>query len=250
MTDHVVVERHGAVQIIRMNRPDKKNALTGAMYAAMSAALKRGDADGAIRAHVFLGVPGAFSAGNDIADFIAMATSGQGGSDVWDFLICLATAQKPMVSGVDGIAVGIGTTLNLHCDLTFATPRTVFRTPFVDLGLVPEAGSSLIAPQILGRQAAFALLALGEGFSAERARAAGLIYQVVEESELEAATLAAAEAIAAKPPQAMKIARDLMHGPKDALVARIREEAEHFRERLTSDEARAALMAFMSRKKA
>ncbi|KQZ12830.1 MULTISPECIES: crotonase/enoyl-CoA hydratase family protein [unclassified Mesorhizobium] len=250
MTDHVVVERRGAVQIIRMNRPDKKNALTSAMYAAMSAALKQGDADSSVRAHVFLGVPGAFSAGNDIADFITMATGGQGGGEVWDFLICLATAQKPMVSGVDGIAVGIGTTLNLHCDLTFATPRTVFRTPFVDLGLVPEAGSSLIAPQILGRQAAFALLALGEGFSAERAKAAGLIHEVVEEAELENATLAAAETIAAKPPQAMKIARDLMRGPTDALVARIRQEADHFRERLTSDEARAALMAFMSRKKA
>lgn len=250
MTDHVIVERRGAVQIIRMNRPDKKNALTSAMYAAMSTALTQGDADGSVRAHVFLGVPGAFSAGNDIADFITMATGGQGGSEVWDFLICLATAQKPMVSGVDGIAVGIGTTLNLHCDLTFATPRTVFRTPFVDLGLVPEAGSSLIVPQVLGRQAAFALLALGEGFSADKAKAAGLIYEVVEESRLEETAIAAAEAIAAKPPQAMKIARDLMRGPTDALVARIREEAEHFRERLTSDEARAALMAFMSRKKA
>lgn len=250
MTDHVIVERRGAVQIIRMNRPDKKNALTSEMYAAMSAALTQGDADGSVRAHVFLGVPGAFSAGNDIADFIAMATGGQGGSEVWDFLICLATAQKPMVSGVDGVAVGIGTTLNLHCDLTFATPRTVFRTPFVDLGLVPEAGSSLIVPQILGRQGAFALLALGEGFSAEKAKAAGLIYEVVEESRLEETTIGAAEAIAAKPPQAMKIARDLMRGPTNALVARIREEADHFRERLTSDEARAALMAFMSRKKA
>lgn len=250
MTDHVIVERRGAVQIIRMNRPDKKNALTSEMYAAMSAALTQGDADGSVRAHVFLGVPGAFSAGNDIADFITMAAGGQGGGDVWDFLICLATTQKPMVSGVDGIAVGIGTTLNLHCDLTFATPRTVFRTPFVDLGLVPEAGSSLIVPQILGRQGAFALLALGEGFSAEKAKAAGLIYEVVEESRLEETTIGAAEAIAAKPPQAMKIARDLMRGPTDALVARIREEADHFRERLTSDEARAALMAFMSRKKA
>ncbi|TJV07880.1 MAG: enoyl-CoA hydratase, partial [Mesorhizobium sp.] len=104
----------------------------------------------------------------------------------------------------DGIAVGIGTTLNLHCDLTFATPRTLFRTPFVDLGLVPEAGSSLLAPQILGRQGAFALLGLGEGFSAERAKAAGLIYAVVEENELESAVLAAAGQIAAKPPQALK----------------------------------------------
>ncbi|MGT2467938.1 enoyl-CoA hydratase-related protein [Mesorhizobium atlanticum] len=125
-----------------------------------------------------------------------------------------------MVSGVDGIAVGIGTTLNLHCDLTFATPRTLFRTPFVDLGLVPEAGSSLIAPQLLGRQGAFALLGLGEGFSAERAKAAGLIYDVVAEEALESTVLAAADGIAGKPPQALKIARDLMREPREALIAR------------------------------
>jgi enoyl-CoA hydratase/carnithine racemase len=235
VTDHILIERHGAAQIIRMNRPDKKNALTRAMYAKMSAALIAGDADPAVRVHVFLGVPGAFSAGNDLADFLVVA---------------LAKAEKPMISGVDGIAVGIGTTLNLHCDLTFATPRTVFRTPFVDLGLVPEAGSSLLAPQVLGRQDAFALLALGEGFSAERAKAAGLIYAVVGEEKLEATVLTAAEAVAAKPPEALKIARDLMLGSREPLLARIAEESDLFRQRLKSDEARAALVAFMNRKKA
>jgi enoyl-CoA hydratase/carnithine racemase len=232
-----------------MNRPEKKNALTRAMYAAMADALTGGDADPAVRVHVFLGVPGAFSAGNDLADFLAIATGGEGGSEVWDFLLALAGSQKPIVSGVDGIAVGIGTTINLHCDITFATPRTVFRTPFVDLGLVPEAGSSLLAPRLLGRQGAFALLGLGEGFSAERARDAGLIYDVVEEGRLDDATLAAAEDIAAKPPEALRIARDLMLGSREELKERIRIESQHFRERLTSDEARAALMAFMSRKK-
>ena len=250
MTDHIVVERQGAIQIIRMNRPDKKNALTRAMYAKMSAALVEGDADPAVRVHVFLGVPGAFSSGNDLADFMVVATGGDGGTEVWDFLIKLARVEKPIVSGVDGIAVGIGTTINLHCDLTFATPRTVFRTPFVDLGLVPEAGSSLLAPRILGQQGAFALLGLGEGFSAERAKAAGLIYDVVEEGAREASVLAAAGQIAAKPPEALKIARDLMRGSRDDLVARIGEESEYFRERLKSDEARAALTAFMTRKKA
>ncbi len=249
MSEHIVIERHGAVQSIRMNRPDKKNAITRAMYAAMSAALTGGDADPDIRCHVFLGVPGAFSSGNDLADFIAVAMGGEGGTEVWDFLLALATSAKPIVSGVDGIAVGIGTTLNLHCDLTFATPRTVFRTPFVDLGLVPEAASSLLAPRILGRQQAFALLCLGEGFSAERAQAAGLIYKVVSEDRLEAETLAAAELIASKPPQALKIARDLMRGATDETVARIREEGEHFKQRLLSDEAKAAFVAFMSRKK-
>ena len=248
MTEHILVDRRGPVQLVRMNRAEKKNALTRAMYATMANALRDGDADEAVRVHVVLGVPGAFSAGNDLADFVAIATGGEGGSEVWDFLLALADLRKPLISGVDGIAVGIGTTINLHCDLTFATSRTVFRTPFVDLGLVPEAGSSLLAPKVLGRQDAFALLALGEGFSAERAKASGLIYRIVGEDELEAAVMDAAQEIARKPPEALRIARDLMLGNRDELKARIKAEGEHFRERLTSDEARAALMAFMSRK--
>ncbi len=249
MTDHIEVTRQGAVQIVRMNRPEKKNAITRAMYAAMAKALTDGGADGAVRCHVILGVPGAFSSGNDIADFMAVAMGGEGGMEVYDFLMALATAQKPVVSGVDGIAVGIGTTINLHCDLTFATPRTEFRTPFVDLGLVPEAGSSLLVPRAAGRQTAFALLGLGERFSAERAREAGLIHAVVAEDALEAETLAAAARVAEKPPEALRIARDLMLGDREELVARIKEEGAHFRARLKSDEARQAFMAFMARKK-
>jgi enoyl-CoA hydratase/carnithine racemase len=249
VTDHILVERKGAVQVIRMNRPDKKNAISRVMYAKMTAALTDGDADQAVRVHVFLGVPGAFSSGNDLADFMAAAMGEEIGTEAFNFLIALANSAKPIVSGVDGIAVGVGATINLHCDLTFATPRTEFRMPFVDLGLVPEAGSSLLAPEILGRQRAFALLGLGEAFSAERAKAAGLIYDVVPEDQLETAVFVAAEAIAAKPPQALKIARDLMLGPREALVSRIREEAEHFRVRLSSEEARAAFIAFMDRKK-
>lgn len=246
---HVLVELRGAVQVIRMNRPDKKNALTRPMYAAMSAALLAGDGDPSVRCHVFLGVPGAFSAGNDLADFLAVSQGHEGGQEVWAFLGALAGARKPMVSGVDGIAVGIGTTLNLHCDLTFATPRTEFRTPFVDLGLVPEAGSSLLAPLLIGRQQAFALLGLGEGISADRARTMGMIYDVVAESELEAAVFLAAERIASKPPGALQATRDLIRAPRDELMARIGEESAMFAERLKSDEAKAALLAFMSRKK-
>lgn len=249
MSEHIEVSRDGAVQAIRMNRPDKKNAITRAMYAAMAKALTDGDADEAVRVHLILGVPGAFSSGNDLADFMAVATGGEHGTEVYDFLMALAKAGKPIVSGVDGIAVGIGTTMILHCDLTLATPRTEFRTPFVDLGLVPEAGSSLLGPALLGRQQAFALLGLGEGFSAERAKAAGMIYGVVPEDALEAEALAAARRIAQKPPQALKIARDLMLGDRAALVARIEEEGRQFAARLKSDEARNAFVAFMNRKK-
>lgn len=248
MSDHIIVEHRDAVQVIRINRPEKKNALTRAMYGAMAKALRDGDDDDSIRCHAILGVPGAFSAGNDMADFMVVATGGDGGSEVFDFLNALAELKKPLVSGVDGIAVGIGTTINLHCDLTFATARTVFRTPFVDLGIVPEAASTLIVPPILGRQQTFALLVMGEGFTAERALAAGMIYRIVGEEELETATLEAAAQVAAKPPQALRIARDLILGSRAPVTDRIRLEGEHFRERLTSDEARAALVAFMNRK--
>lgn len=249
MSEHVTVERRGAVQAIRMNRPDKKNALTRDMYTAMTEALRAGDADAAIRCHVFFGVPGVFSAGNDLGDFLEMASGGEDGNEVFDFLLALAASEKPVLSGADGVAVGIGTTLHLHCDLTFATPETVFHTPFIDLGLVPEAASSLLAPALMGRQRAFAMLVLGEPLEAEHALAAGLIHAVVEAFDLEDAVLAAAERLAAKPPEALRIARDLIRGPREAVAARIEEEAGHFRERLKSDEARAAFEAFMNRKK-
>ncbi len=249
MSEHVTIERADAVQVIRMNRADKKNAITRDMYAAMAAALKAGDADPSVRCHVILGVPGAFSAGNDLADFMVVATGGDGGTEVIDFLVALATAAKPLVAGVDGIAVGVGTTIQFHCDVSYATPRTQFRTPFVDLGIVPEAGSSLLGPALLGRQGAFALLALGEPLTADEAVAAGLIRAVVSEEELEARTMATAESIAAKPAEALRLARDLMLGDRKALVDRVVEEAKIFRERLKSDETRQALMAFMTRKK-
>ena len=249
MSEHVLTERKGAVQIIRLNRADKKNAITRAMYAEMAKALADGDADDAVRVHVFLGVPGAFSSGNDMQDFMAAASGGSLGNDILDFLAALSCAKKPIVSGVDGLAIGIGTTIHLHCDLTFATSHALFRTPFVDLGLVPEAASSLLAPPLMGHQKAFALLALGHGFDAQAALEAGLVYKIVESNDLETEVLKAAEEIAAKPPQAMQIARALMRLPAEPVADRIAREAQHFAERLTSNEAREAVMAFLSRKK-
>ncbi|HWT61349.1 MAG TPA: crotonase/enoyl-CoA hydratase family protein, partial [Ochrobactrum sp.] len=237
MSEHVLIERKGAVQIIRLNRADKKNAITRAMYATMAKALIDGDADEDVRVHVFLGVPGAFSSGNDMQDFMAAASGGSMGNDILDFLGALSGAKKPIVSGVDGLAIGIGTTIHLHCDLTFATSHALFRTPFVDLGLVPEAASSLLAPPLMGHQKAFALLALGHGFDAQAALEAGIVYKVVESGELETEVLRAAEEIAAKPPQAMQIARSLMRMPAEPVADRIAREAKHFSERLTSNEA-------------
>ena len=249
MSELIQVERRDAVNVIRINRPEKKNALTFPMYTAMAAALRAGDADDAVRVHVILGVPGAFSAGNDLADFVKIAGGESQGEEIFDFLRALATAKKPLVSGADGIAVGIGATLHLHCDLTFATPRTQFRTPFVDLGIVPEAGSSLLVPAQLGHQPAFALLVMGDPLSAEEAKQGGLIHAVVSENELETAVFAAAERLVNKPANALRVARELIRGPRTKLLQRIDEEAEAVRAGLKSDEARAAFAAFLSKKK-
>ncbi|MGM4980128.1 crotonase/enoyl-CoA hydratase family protein [Rhizobium sp. 11_C7_N12_5] len=250
MTDHIIIERPETtphVQIIRFNRPEKKNAITRAMYQAMTDALKAADDTPDIRVNVFLGTEGCFSAGNDMADFLAFAMGGSMGREVLDFLAALATAKKPVVSGVDGLAIGIGATIHLHCDLTVASDRSLFKTPFVDLALVPEAASSLIAPRLMGHQRAFALLALGEGFSAAEAKEAGLIWKVTAPEAVEAETLSLAAKLAAKPPEALRIARDLIWGEPDAILSRIAEEAELFATRLKSAEARAAFEAFMKR---
>lgn len=252
MTDHILIERAGetgAINVIRFNRPDKKNAITRAMYATMARALIEGERDANVRVHVMLGTPGAFTSGNDMQDFMAVAMGGSMGTEVLDFLACLASAAKPIVSGVDGLAIGVGTTIHMHCDLTFATPDSRFHTPFTDLALVPEAGSSLLAPAVMGHQKAFALLAAGIPFSGEDAERAGLIYKTVSAGELEPAVFAAAEHLARKPPQALAISRRLIKSDPQSVIARMREEAEHFASQLKSAEALAAFQAFMARKK-
>jgi enoyl-CoA hydratase/carnithine racemase len=251
VTEHIIVERPEAypgVMVIRFNRPEKKNAITAAMYHRMTAALAEANTDDAVKVVAFLGTEGCFSAGNDMGDFLSHAMSGTTEAPAAAiFIKALALAEKPLVSGVDGLAIGIGTTLNLHCDMTVASSRSLFRTPFVDLALVPEAASSLLAPRIMGHQRAFALLAAGEGFSAQAALDAGLIWKVVDANAVESETLALAAGLAKKPPQALKIARDLVRGPRDEVLARMDEELVHFSDRLKSAEARAAFEAFMRR---
>ncbi|MEZ2129346.1 MULTISPECIES: crotonase/enoyl-CoA hydratase family protein [unclassified Sinorhizobium] len=250
MTEHILIERPSSfagVQVIRFNRPEKKNAITRAMYVRMTEALVAANDDPAIRVTAFLGTEGCFSAGNDLTDFLDVALGGSMGTEIPDFLHALAKAEKPVVSGVDGLAIGIGATLNMHCDMTIASNRSLFRTPFVDLGLVPEAASSLIAPRIMGRQRAFALLAAGEGFSADEAKDAGLIWKVTAPEKVEAETLALAAKLSAKPPEALRIARDLIRGDQEEILSRIDEEIRHFSARLKRAEARAALEAFLRR---
>ncbi len=250
MSEYIEVSRKDAVQIIRIMRPTKKNALTREMYQTMADALRAGDADSNVRCHLFLGHEGVFTSGNDIADFMQAAQGGVGiGDAVLAFLRAIITIEKPMLAGVDGIAIGVGTTMLLHCDLVYASPIARFKTPFLDLGLLPEAGSTLVAPRLLGYQQAFSMLAMGEELSAQQAKDAGLVTAVSGEHDLEEQVLAAASRVAARPPQAMALTRRLMRGDRDEIVARMEEESGHFAERLQSQEAQQAFMAFMSRGK-
>ncbi|MEO0498520.1 MAG: crotonase/enoyl-CoA hydratase family protein [Pseudomonadota bacterium] len=247
MTDHILTSTQGGVLTLRMNRADKKNALTSAMYDALSDGLDRASNDDDLRCVVIIGSDGVFCAGNDIADFIKAASSPEGMKSTLRFLDTLARFPKPLIAGVDGVAVGVGTTMLMHCDLVVATGRSMFQTPFVDLGLVPEAGSSWLAPRIMGHQNAFALLGLGEKFTTEDAHRAGLVNAIVLDAEVGANDRA--EALAAKPPEALKISRDLVRGDRTELYGRMDEEAKLFGERLQSGEAQAAFMAFMSKGK-
>lgn len=250
MTETVLKRREGAVLVLTLNRADKKNALTGDMYASLAAALAEANEDAAVAATLILGQPGIFCAGNDIKDFIGFAMGGALGAPVINFLKALVANDKPLVAAVDGGAIGIGTTMVLHCDYALASERAVFATPFVDLALVPEAGSSLIVPELMGHRLAFEMLVMGGRFDAKRAAECGLVNRVVLSEEIEKLALDAAKAIAAKPREAVALSRRLMRGDTGRLLARIDEEARLFAERLKSAEARAAFEAFLSRPKA
>jgi len=244
----IELSRAGRVQIIRFNRPEKKNAITRAMYQVMADAINGAGTDEEIGAVLLLGQPEVFTSGNDLKDFMAVATGAEHGEEVGHYLLAIATSRKPLVAAVDGLAVGVGCTTLLHCDLVYASPRAWLQTPFVDLGLVPEAASSLLGPRLLGYQRAFELLVLGERWTAEQALQAGLVNAIVEPQDLEAQALQMANRLAEKPPEALALSRGLLRGDRNDAVERLAQEGELFKQRLKSDEARNAFMAFMQKK--
>jgi enoyl-CoA hydratase/carnithine racemase len=248
MTGAIAVTDDGAVRIIRMNRPEKKNALTRAMYADMSRALREADQSDPIRCVMFAGTAGVFSAGNDIADFLNTADTGLH-SPVLEFLHALAQGKKPIVAAVGGIAVGVGATMLFHCDHVVAASDAMLSTPFLKLALIPEAASTLLAPMRMGYARAFSMLVMGRHLSAAEAREAGLVNTVVDAAEVDVVALQAAREIAALPPGAVAVARALMRNRLNEVVERIDVEAKHYKELLQSDEARAAFQAFFARKK-
>jgi enoyl-CoA hydratase/carnithine racemase len=247
-TGHVTITDDGPLRILRFNRAEKKNALTDAMYDTLSDALENAAVAKAIRCVILAGSPDVFTAGADLQDFLRAAHGDGMRPHAVRFLHRLAHAGKPLVAAVQGVAVGIGTTMLLHCDYVVAATDARFSAPFVHLGLVPEAASSLLVPRLMGPRRAFELLVMGCPIGAADAKAAGIVNEVVPASEVEPAALKAARQIAALPSEAVAAARRLIRGPTAEVVRRIDEEADLFRQRLKSEEAKAAFEAFFSRK--
>lgn len=250
MSEHIHLERDQGLLTIRMQRADKMNALTRAMYGAMADALDAAGEDRSVRAVLITGSETCFTSGNDVADFIQAPPSGLD-SEVFRFMKSLFDFAKPVVAAVSGPAVGIGTTLLLHCDLVYVARDAKLKMPFVNLGLCPEFGSSLILPRMLGHARAAQLLLLGEAFTGEQAAAWGIANEALDSG---AATLARAREMAQRfeqlAPSAVAVSKRLMREPgREELRQVIMEEGELFGQRLRTPEAIEALSAFMQRRK-
>ena len=249
MTDAILLQREGGLLTLQLNRPDKKNALTRAMYTQLAEALEQADADSAIRAVLIQGSNECFTAGNDIADFLEQPPSDLD-SPPFHFMKSLLNCRKPVIAAVAGAAVGIGTTLLLHCDLVYISRDARLRMPFVNLGLCPEFGSSLILPRLLGHAKAAELLLLGEGFSGEQAAAWGIATEAMGSGE---AALAKAREVAQRfetlAPGAVQVSKQLMKSvDREQLRQVIEEEGALFVQRLKSPEAISALSGFITRR--
>lgn len=246
---HVRVETKDRVARIELDRPEKKNALSPQMYAALAAAFEAADADANVRVVLIHGQSGCFTSGNDVKDFLELERA-PGASPAAGFLRAIAAAKKPVVAAVGGPAVGIGTTMLLHFDLIFAAPDARFQLPFVPLGLLPEAASSLLLPMVAGYQRAAELLLLGQPFTADKALAAGIVTEIVPQAELLEYARTAALALAALPPASVRMTKELMkRALAPAVRERMQEELGLFGERLKSPEAKEALSAFMEKRK-
>jgi enoyl-CoA hydratase/carnithine racemase len=250
MTEHVRSEKSNGILTLTLNRPEKKNALTRAMYQALGEAIDGAERDPDVRCVLIQSEGDLFTAGNDLGDFAAVSNgqaqdAGRPGEN--PLLVALARAKTPLVAAVQGKAVGVGVTMLLHCDLVFLADDAQLTTPFVNLALVPEAASSLLLPARIGHARAFSMFVLGEAVDAQKAVAWGIANAVVPRAELRARARAAAEAVAQRPPAAVAITKALMRDP-EALKERLDVEGEHFVAQLSSPEAREAFAAFAQKR--
>ncbi|HYN13378.1 MAG TPA: enoyl-CoA hydratase-related protein [Burkholderiales bacterium] len=245
----IKAETRNRVARIELARPEKRNALTAEMYLQLADALAAADADPQARAILLHGSRDCFTAGNDLADFLKRPPQGEA-SATWKFFAVLPNLKKPVVAAVAGPAVGIGTTLLLHCDFVYAASTARFQLPFVPLGIVPEFGSTYLLPLLAGYQRAAELLLLGQPFTAEKAREAGIVTEVLAPESLMAKAEETANALAALPPESLRLTKRLLKSGLEATVKnRIAEEGKIFVERLASPEAKEAMSAFLEKRK-
>lgn len=249
MTDLVETSVKDGVLTIRMNRPDKKNALTLDMYDSMAKAIKDADKDPTVRVVMITGSGDSFCAGNDLQDFLTNPPKNEKSSPVLNFLAAISEAKVPLVAAVNGTAVGIGVTMLLHCDFVYMAKEAPLSLPFVNLGLVPEAGASLLLPRLAGHAKAAELLMLGEPFTAKDAHEMGIVNKLCEPAEVEAAALKTAKKLAAKPREALLETKSLLKREFESVAKRIDEEAKVFKKCLESADCKEALTAFKEKRK-
>jgi len=246
--DQVIVSKADGICEVRLNRPEKRNAITLAMYGALADALNEARADDSVRVVLLSGAGVSFTAGNDLNDFLSQPDLGDD-NDAVRFLRLLPTFRKVLIAAVHGQTVGIGVTMLLHCDLVVAARSTQMSMPFVKLGLVPEAASSLLLPRNVGYQRAAELLLLGKPFDAAAALAMGLVNRVTEDDAVMEEARELARAVARQPPGALLAAKRLLRSETSTATARIEEELELFRQQLGSGEFKAAVQAFFAKSK-
>lgn len=250
MTTLVNVEVDQGVLVVRLNRPDKKNALTGEMYSALVDAINRAEEEKSIRCLLFTGQPDCFTAGNDLQDFVDEPSDDAEVDDsVFGFLGRIASTRMPVVAAVGGVAVGIGTTMLLHCDLVYGATNAKFILPFINLAVVPEAASSMLLPCIVGYQRAAELFMLGEPFDVEHAYRIGIVNAICTPEELFDKAMNAARKLAAKPPGALRSIKQLMKREVESVGERMTTENKLFSEHLKSSESQEAINAFFERRK-
>lgn len=249
MSDHIQTELADGVLTVTLTRPEKKNAITQAMYAVLAEATERARTDDAVRVLMFRGQGDSFSAGNDIADFIAIGSQGQQPVDmsVFRFLKALADLDKPAVAAVRGRAVGIGLTMLLHCDMVVVAEDALLSVPFINLALAPEAASSMLLPAVLGHQRAFELFALGEPIDGRTAAAWGLANRAVPADQVETVAAELAGRLAARAPNSIRKTKRLMRDA-ERMWALMQREGEAFGSQMTSPEAMEAFMAFSQKR--
>lgn len=247
MSDQIKSATENGILLLTIARPEKKNALTADMYAAMATAITNADDDKNVRVILITGSEDSFTAGNDLKDFLDNPPL-ESSSPVFLFMHAIAGAKKPIVAAVNGLAIGIGTTMLLHCDLVYAVETARFQLPFVNLGLVPELGSSLILPALAGRTAAAELMMLGDMFNVDKATEIGLLNGTYSAETLMETARSAAEKLAAKPPAALRKTKALLNANIDDIRARIDQEAQVFGKQLNSAEVKEAIAAFFEKR--